>query len=57
MALWFNPHGLFGLTDGGSWIDSARPSTRLYNGFAPDGSEQGSTRNAGKRHPLARAST
>ena len=41
---WFNPHGLFGLTDGGK-IDSA-DFHRLYNGFAPDGSGK-LTRNAG----------
>ena len=33
---WFNPHALFGLADG-SKIDS-KDFSRLYNGFAPDGS-------------------
>ena len=32
---WFNPHGMFDLTDGGK-VDSAH-FQRLYNGFAPDG--------------------
>ena len=41
---WFNPHGLFGLTDGAK-IDG-RDFSRLYNGFAPDGSGK-LTRNAG----------
>ena len=41
---WFNRHGLFGLSDG-SKIDS-KDFSRLYNGFAPDGSGK-LTRNAG----------
>ena len=47
---WFNPHGLFGLADGGK-IDS-RDFSRLYNGFSPDGSGK-LTQNAGgaKRSP------
>ena len=32
---WFNPHGLFGMKDGGK-VDSGH-FQRLYNGFAPDG--------------------
>ena len=32
---WFNPHGLFGMKDGGK-VD-AGDFGRLYNGFAPDG--------------------
>ena len=32
---WFNPHGMFGLNDGGK-VDSA-DFQRLYNGFDPDG--------------------
>ena len=43
-GVWFNPHGLFGLADGGK-VDSA-DFHRLYNGFAPDGSGK-LTRNAG----------
>ena len=43
---WFNPHGLFGLVDGGK-IDSA-DFHRLYNGFSPDGTGR-LTRNAGSR--------
>ena len=31
---WFNPHGLFGMKDGGK-VDSGH-FQRLYNGFAPD---------------------
>ena len=42
---WFNPHGLFGLTDG-SRIDG-KDFSRLYNGFAPDGSGK-LNQNAGK---------
>ena len=42
---WFNPHGLFGLADG-SRIDS-KDFSRLYNGFAPDGSGK-LNQNAGK---------
>ena len=43
-GVWFNPHGLFGLADGGK-VDSG-DFHRLYNGFAPDGSGK-LTRNAG----------
>ena len=42
---WFNPHGLFGLADG-SRIDG-KDFSRLYNGFAPDGSGK-LNQNAGK---------
>ena len=43
-GVWFNPKGLLGLEDGGK-VDSA-DFQRLYNGFAPDGSQK-LTRNAG----------
>ena len=43
-GVWFNPRGLLGLENGGK-VDSA-DFQRLYNGFAPDGSEK-LTRNAG----------
>ena len=43
-GVWFNPKGLLGLENGGK-VDSA-DFQRLYNGFAPDGSQK-LTRNAG----------
>ena len=43
-GVWFNPKGLFGLESGGK-VDSG-DFHRLYNGFAPDGSQK-LTRNAG----------
>ena len=43
-GVWFNPRGLLGLENGGK-VDSA-DFQRLYNGFAPDGSQK-LTRNAG----------
>ena len=43
-GVWFNPRGLLGLENGGK-VDSG-DFHRLYNGFAPDGSQK-LTRNAG----------
>ena len=43
-GVWFNPAGLLGLDNGGK-VDSG-DFHRLYNGFAPDGSQK-LTRNAG----------
>ena len=43
-GVWFNPAGLLGLENGGK-VDSG-DFHRLYNGFAPDGSQK-LTRNAG----------
>ncbi len=43
-GVWFNPKGLLGLENGGR-VDSG-DFHRLYNGFAPDGSQK-LTRNAG----------
>ena len=46
-GVWFNPKGLLGLENGGK-VDSA-DFQRLYNGFAPDGSQK-LTRNAGSEN-------
>ena len=46
-GVWFNPKGLLGLESGGK-VDSA-DFQRLYNGFAPDGSQK-LTRNAGSKN-------
>ena len=46
-GVWFNPRGLLGLENGGK-VDSA-DFQRLYNGFAPDGSQK-LTRNAGSEN-------
>ena len=49
-GVWFNPKGLFGLTDGGR-VDSA-DFHRLYNGFAPDTGDK-LTQNAGSERRSA----
>ena len=46
-GVWFNPTGLLGLENGGR-VDSS-DFHRLYNGFAPDGSQK-LTRNAGSEN-------
>ena len=49
-GVWFNPHALFGLTDGGK-IDSS-DFHRLYNGFAPNTGAK-LTQNAGSERRSA----
>ena len=49
-GVWFNPKGLLGLKNGGK-VDSG-DFHRLYNGFAPDGSQK-LTRNAGSENRSA----
>ena len=49
-GVWFNPRGLLGLENGGK-VDSS-DFHRLYNGFAPDGSQR-LTRNAGSENRSA----
>ena len=49
-GIWFNPKGLFGLTDGGK-VDSS-DFHRLYHGFAPNGGGK-LTRNAGSERRSA----
>ena len=49
-GVWFNPAGLLGLENGGK-VDSG-DFHRLYNGFAPDGSQK-LTRNAGSENRSA----
>ena len=49
-GIWFNPKGLFGLTDGGK-VDSSE-FHRLYNGFAPNTGGK-LTRNAGSERRSA----
>ena len=49
-GVWFNPRGLLGLENGGK-VDSS-DFHRLYNGFAPDGSQK-LTRNAGSEQRSA----
>ena len=49
-GVWFNPHGLFGLEDGGK-VDSSY-FHRLYHGFAPNGGDK-LTQNAGSERRSA----